>query len=216
MTTWTSDELRILERDYPHRTAQEIADQLGRSVRSVHKKAARLGLRKSEDFYADPARSGRLTGDDTRGSASRFRSGHTPWNKGISFDAGGRSAQNRFKPGELHGAAAKRLQPLGTERVHKGIRQRKIRMDGPKRQRWKSVHSILWEEHHGPIPDGHIVTFINGDPTDIRLDNLTLVPRAVLLELNRRNWNDLPPDLRPAAITAARLAVAARRKERGK
>ena len=49
---------------------------------------------------------------------------------------------------------------------------------------------------------------------DIRMDNLTLVSRAGLIELNRRGWNDLPAELRPSAIATARLTVAARRKER--
>ena len=217
MAAWTSDELRILKRDYPHRPAREIAEQIGRPVTSVYSKANSLGIRKSEEFLSDPERSGRLKRGHTRGCGTRFKSGHMPWNKGLRYNAGGRSAQTRFKKGGLYGKAKKLVKPVGFERISDdGIRQRKIRMDGPPHRRWKSVHSILWEEHHGPIPDGHVVIFVNGDSSDIRIDNLTLVSRPVLLELNRRRWNDLPPALRPAAISAARLAVMTRQKERGK
>ena len=214
MAIWTADELRILRRDYPHKTAQEIADRLGRSVRSVYAKAGCIGLCKSQEFYSSHD-SGRLDCADRRGRNTRFQPGNTPWNKGIRFDVGGRSVETRFKPGELNGAAKRNLKPIGTERINDdGIRQRKVRMDGPPHKRWKSVHSILWEEHHGPIPDCHVVIFINGDPSDIRLDNLALVSRQVLLELNRRRWNELPAELKHAAITTAKLVVEARRKER--
>ncbi len=40
------------------------------------------------------------------------------------------------------------------------------------------VHRLLWEEAHGPIPDGMMVDHINGDPKDNRLENLRCVTRG--------------------------------------
>lgn len=45
-----------------------------------------------------------------------------------------------------------------------------IKKDG----KWKRLHRVLWEEHHGPIPKGHKIAFIDGDSTNYRLDNLYL------------------------------------------
>ena len=85
MAAWTSDELRIMEREYPHLPALEIANQIGRTVSSVYSKANSLGLRKTEDFFADPERSGRLGRGHTRGCDTRFKPGGTPWNKGMRY-----------------------------------------------------------------------------------------------------------------------------------
>lgn len=36
------------------------------------------------------------------------------------------------------------------------------------------VHRIIWEMTHGPIPKGHVIDHMNGDPTDNRIENLRL------------------------------------------
>lgn len=39
-------------------------------------------------------------------------------------------------------------------------------------------HRVIWEQAHGPIPDGYIIHHRNGDITDNRLENLELMMRA--------------------------------------
>ncbi len=34
------------------------------------------------------------------------------------------------------------------------------------------AHRIIWEEHHGPIPDGHLIHHIDGNPRNNTLENL--------------------------------------------
>lgn len=111
--------------------------------------------------------------------------------KNYTGDPNSRS-KNGLRPS---GKAATR--PLGHERInHEGIRQVKTRMDGPTDRRWKSLHLILWEKHHGPVPAGHVVIFRDGDYSNITLDNLECIARA---ELMRRNSiHRLPPELRHA------------------
>lgn len=55
----------------------------------------------------------------------------------------------------------------------------------PHTHNWYPEHVIDWEIAHGrPVPPGHALRFKNGNRTDIRLENLELVPRADLMRRN--------------------------------
>jgi len=40
-----------------------------------------------------------------------------------------------------------------------------------------NVRRTIWSEAHGPIPKGWVVHNLNGQPGDVRLENLAAVPR---------------------------------------
>jgi len=164
---WSQRDLAVVRERFADMPTKELAEMLGRTPAAVGQKARKMGLVKN-------------------GNAGRFTKEHTPWNAGRKgWDAGGRSAETRFRPGSINGAAEERLQPLGTERLTKdGIWQRKIRMDGPPQRRWRGIHTLLWEEHNGPVPEGCIVVFRDGDRNNITIENLELISRA---ENMRRN-----------------------------
>lgn len=188
---WTEDHLALLREHYPMTPAADLAARLGRSTRSIYQMAEKLGLRKAPEFYATPAAQ-RLNG--RRGMGTRFQKGLVPWNKGIHYTAGGRSAETRFKPGHRGGIAAAKYQPIGAERVSKdGYLQRKVNDDMPFQKRWKGVHLIVWEAANGPVPRGHAVVFKNGDKRDIRLENLDLISRRELMA--RNTVHNLPKEL---------------------
>lgn len=46
------------------------------------------------------------------------------------------------------------------------------------------LHRAVWQEVHGPVPDGHEVHHIDGDPTNNALDNLRVLSRAEHLALH--------------------------------
>ncbi len=90
--------------------------------------------------------------------------------------------------------------PIGTERDHCGYIKVKIAEPNV----WKFKHQLLWEEAHGPIPEGHIVYFIDGDRSNCRLANLRLgtwhdvqisrcvrAPRAVKYQIGDEKINSL-------------------------
>ena len=131
------------------------------------------------------------------GRTGRFEKSFRPHNKGIKgWQAGGRSAETRFKPGRRPHTWV----PVGSERVVKGgILQRKISDTGYPPRDWKSVHGLLWEEHHGPIPKGHLVIFRNGDINDIRIENLELVSRPE--NMRRNSIQRLPEALKDVCRT---------------
>lgn len=41
----------------------------------------------------------------------------------------------------------------------------------------KAIHRQIWEQHRGPIPKGWLIYFLNGDKSDVRLENLAAIPR---------------------------------------
>jgi hypothetical protein len=84
--------------------------------------------------------------------------------------------------------------PIGKEFVVKdGYTLRKINNDLPYANRWQYVHVIEWEKHHGPVPDGYMVTFKNGDKGDPHIDNLELITRKG--NFDRNTINRYPPEV---------------------
>ena len=149
-----------------------------------------MGLKRSE-AYLGSEHACRLRRENNPGVEFRFQKGQKPWNKGISFDCGGRSTETRFAPGTM----PHNNMPVGTERVtDDGIRQRKIRDDGPAHRRWKSVHSLIWEEANGEIPPGHIVVFRDRNTEHLALENLELVSRSE--NMRRNTFHRYPPELK--------------------
>lgn len=184
---WTKTENSKLRREYPHRQTRLIAVDLGRTPRAVYQRALNLGLRKSAEYLASET-SGRLRRG--MGSAYRFRKGNVPWNKDQHWIAGGRSAQTRYKPGNISGRAAELVQPVGTFRITKDgyLEQKFSTAPGNPNKRWRSYHRLVWEAANGPMPPGHAIVFRPGRMTTdrvlITLDALELVSRG---ELMRRN-----------------------------
>jgi hypothetical protein len=146
---------------YPHEPTSRVARDLRRSAAAVSSRALQLGLAKSPEYLASP-------------EACR----PPGW-------APGRMAETQFKPGERRGVAVRLYKPIGHERLSKeGYLQRKIHDGLPRQSRWRAVHLLVWEAANGPLPQGHVVAFRNGDKRDIRLENLECIPRR---ELMRRN-----------------------------
>jgi len=47
---WSDDEVKQLKKLYPNKRTREIAEQLGRSSKSVEMKACKMGLKKSKRY----------------------------------------------------------------------------------------------------------------------------------------------------------------------
>ena len=182
---WTQIDLEKLRLWYPNVSTAEIADRLGFSLSRVYCKAHKLGLKKSADYIT---RQMEKCGEEVArlGGDTRFKPGLTPWNKGLK-GMGGRGSETQFKKGEISGRAKEIMKPIGSERISvEGYLERKID-DTPgvgQRRHWATVHKILWESAHGPVPKGHVVVFKNGDKTDIRIENLECITRVELMGRN--------------------------------
>lgn len=190
---WTADRVATLRQLYPDYAADIVARVIGGGCRvsAVHAKAKALGVKKSDAFKASD-RSGRIQRGQQPPAmrATQFKPGQAPWNKGLSYVAGGRSAETRFKKGTPAEQAHNYL-PIGSVRVTKdGYLERKV-TDDPSlfpARRWVAVQRLVWEAVHGPVPKGHMVVFKPGMRTiveaDITIDRVECISRA---ENARRN-----------------------------
>jgi len=210
---WLEWEKEFLRLNYADNRTDVLAEVLGRPVHKVHAAAQRMGLKKS-DAWLSGEDAGRLRHGGEVGAMTRFQKGHTTWSKGTKGLAGQHpnSRANQFKPGRLAQEAHNYL-PIGSHRIRAdGYLERKV-TDDPSlypARRWVSVHRLVWEEAHGPIPEGHVVCFRPGRRTTelerITLDALELITNA---ELGRRNSiHRLPPELADLARLRGRLTRA--------
>jgi len=142
------------------------------------------------------------------GIKTRFQKGQDAWNKGLHYNPGGRSAETRFKPGQIRGAAARRYKPVGTittrhDKPLKRLRNRKRKEGMPpwrgKRRRWIKIKDTgapqycwipyaryLWQQKHGQVPAGYFVVHKNGDQMSDVISNLKIVDRRQHLVLQMK------------------------------
>ena len=148
-----------------------------------------------------------------RGNAGWFQKGREPGNKGrkqaeyCSPEALERSRKTQFKKGHR----PVNEMPVGSIRTNSdGDTFIKISMEGEMWERWKPYHRYLWEQHHGPIPEGMQVTFKNHDKADLRIDNLILISKAETTTLAKKGWWSLEdPEAFETAVNIVRLQQAA-------
>lgn len=211
---WTPAQIAQLRKKFPHMQTAKVAAQLGLSLSTVNNKAYHLHLRKTPEYLASGAAC-RRNGYEPGSIATRFKKGLTPHNKGLRRPGWGpgRMKQTQFKPGNRSGKAQQIYKPIGSVRISKdGIRQRKIHNGLPRQSRWKAVHCLLWEHHHGPVPRGHVIVFINHKRHDIRIDNLECVSRSQLMA--RNSVHNLPAPLPQLIQLRAAIKAQITRKQR--
>jgi hypothetical protein len=192
---WTVRQVAYLRQHYADTPAEEIAARLKVSIGSVWRKAASLGIRKSSEYLAEQGR--RMAASDAA-KAHRFIMGHTSHNKGKSIEdymsAEGieRSSRTRFKPG--HRPHNKR--DIGSEVVHGDGYVYVSTEDGciPK-------HRLVWQQHHGEIPDDMLIAFRDGNRQNCDISNLEIISRE---ENARRLGERETPEGKAARIAKAR------------
>ncbi len=206
---WTEGDLTRLRTLYPISSTQKLAAALARPVYSVYNAAHKLGLRKTESYYESPE-SGRLRRGETRPEciATQFPKGHVPANKGLRRPGwfSGRMRETQFKKGERRGVAARNWKPVGTVLPDsEGYLRIKVReaVHGVEPTGfgncdvWPLLQRHIWEQHHGPVPSGHVVAFKDRNRSHCTIDNLECIPRAELAHRNRM-WNRYPRELAEA------------------
>lgn len=217
---YTAAEDAVIRAHYPHVPSQQVADMLGRGLKSVYQRAKSLGVRKSAAFLASDA-SGRLSKLTTSGAHHRFQKGQTPMNKGVKHPKGwapGRMATTQFAAGQ----AGWNWKPIGAERIIGGYRYTKV--SDLRRVawtiNWRQTHLLNWSAVNGELPAGHALKCLDGDRMNVDASNWISVPRALLPRLNgkgrakRIEYDKAPAEIKPTILAIARLEQAAHERKR--
>ena len=142
--------------------------------------------------------------DIVSGRTGHFPKGNKPWNTGTRGVCKPNSGS--FKKGQV----PLNRKPLGDERIcsKDGFILIKVKEHNPWTggpTRYKHKHRHIWEQNNGPVPEGMVVAFRDGDKTNCSLDNLMLISRSLLVRLNQIGYSDAPAELKPSILALAKL-----------
>lgn len=144
-------------------------------------------------YYASRKISSGLTGC--------FEKGHIPPNKG---------KKGWYAPGCEKGWFKKEHRPLNSKPIGTRVIDRhgyaKIKIDEP--NIWKHEHILIWEKANGKIQEGSVLIFRDGNKSNITLENLRMITRRELLELNCKKLRSSNPDLTDTGLLIAKVNIA--------
>lgn len=139
------------------------------------------------------------------GFTGHFSQGHIPANKGMKGYHAPGSEKGWFKKGNM---------PIN----HKPVGSERVDVDGytliktAEPNVWKLKHKVLWEENKGKVPEGYVLTFLDGNKRNIKLENLTLISMAESLELTRSGLRSEYAELTKTGILVIKVKKACTRK----
>ena len=172
-------------------TCRRFADRFGRRLTrlQIRNQAVRNGLRGAPN-------------------TGRFTKGVIPPNKGRKGWSAPGTEATRFRPGSVPG----NKRPLYAERWSKHRSGPILDINVPERNpytgfpnRWIRKAVWVWRQANGPVPPGHVVVQLDGDPANCELENLACVPRGVLSVLNCHVGGKSGPGANPARVRLAQL-----------
>lgn len=185
---WTPEQIAVLREMYPHHKTSKVAPLVDKTPAQVFSKGDSLGLKKTKEYLASPD-AGRLQRGENIGKSHRFLKGHVPANKGKKGVSYPGTEATQFKKGNKPHT----WQPIGTERYSKeGYLQVKISDTGMSRHDFVPVHQLVWQLHHGDIPEKHHVAFKDrseGSKERVAIENLELLSYAEMMRRNSYHTN---------------------------
>ena len=150
------------------------------------------------------------------GLTGRFKKGHIPANKGTHPPKVGRMAETQFKKGNL----PHNTKPIGYERITSdGYIEVKVKMRPSSplaNDNFKLKHRLIWEELHGPIPEGYIVTFLDGNKQNLEPANLALISKSEHCIMTKEGLRSNNPELTETGRLIARAILCRSRAKKRK
>ncbi len=132
----------------------------------------------------------------TSGNTGYFEKGQKSWNHGSRGVM--KNNVTSFKKGQV---PANWL-PVGSERVVEGGY---IEVKTAEPHTWTAKARVIWQELHGEIPEKCKVRFKNGNPADLRPDNLFVVSPSEHMILNHLQFSEHPPETKDTVILIAKV-----------
>ena len=186
---WTEAENDFMYNNYPDKPSEVIAQELGRSLKSVYAQAKILGVKKSSEFLLSD-HSGRLTKLNTLGEKFRFRKGMVPKNKGLkqidymTLEGIERSKHTRFKPGTIPPNTKEKDGIIVIRHGHKNRNEKPYQWTRISLGKWELLHRDIWMKANGKIPKGMIVVFKDGNTMNCVIENLELISFSENMRIN--------------------------------
>jgi len=126
----------------------------------------------------------------------QFQKGHQTWNKGVKGYMG--ANKTSFKKGNI----PHNHRPVGSERISKdGYIEIKIAEPNI----WMLKHRYIYETTHGSIPDGYVVIFLDGNRTNLNINNLKLISRSEDLIMNQKRLFSKDKDITNTGAIIAKI-----------
>lgn len=195
---WTPAEIADMRCLYPHTWPRDMVRHFGRTIENIHAAAARYRIKKDPAFVRE---TGRITAQDPRAIAKRFKKGQVPANKGLRRPGwfAGRMRETQFKKGNR----PLNYLPIGTVMPNAdGYLRVKISETsngkGGSDKAWEFVHRRVWESAHGRIPKGHRIWWKDGNHLNCALENLELLTDQE--HMARTTIHNLPPELKQVIL----------------
>lgn len=145
------------------------------------------------------------------GRTGHYLPGTAPANKGKKMPYNANTARTQFKKGQL----PHNTKFAGHERLHEdGYVYISINETNPHtgyERRYVLKHKHLWEQEHGPVPDGMVLKCLDGNKENSDPSNWELIPRGALPFLNGwrgPDYGSADPEVRPVILTLAKLRKA--------
>ena len=144
----------------------------------------------------------------TSGRTGCFEKRHISWNNGTKGYGLTGANKASFKKGNVPA----NHKPLGTERIcsRYGYISIKVAEKDPNTgspTRYKRKHVHIYEQENGPVPKSMVVTFKDSVKTNCEPENLMLISRAELLNLNRLGYKNIPAELKPNVLMLSKLQI---------
>jgi len=176
---WTEDEDKVLLELYPNNFTEYIALLLNRSVFSCYSRAYIKGIKKTEEFtkIALEREANKLR---EVGQKTRFLKGTIPHNKGKKLNDAIKEKISKTYFSKGHDPHNMKYD--GHIRVCKKDGYHYVRIA---RAKYVLKHRHIYEQHHGKIPEGMIVIFVDGNKNNFDITNLQAITRQEHVSRNR-------------------------------
>jgi len=181
-TTLTPEQDKVIQDNYLNIAVKTLANKIGRSATIVETRLRQLGLVIPPEIIAQ------------RKIDSQRKEGDIPPNKGkkMTPEQYKKAAPTFFKKGDK---PVNTIEIIGTitTRIN---RKRKIKTKYilVAFNTWKELKHYNWEQVNGPVPEGYVLRFKDGNSLNCEIENIEMILREDHMRLN--SIHNLPPDLK--------------------
>ena len=193
---YSDDEIALMKKLRPSTECKELADiltktfSIKRTESGIQRKCIELGLTGPTD--------------------GKYKNGHKVWCQDMNYDEFRSHYTNetwenykkkpegynkKFNVGDIS-------TKLGSANSDKRYYYMKVSSDKnlPKREQWKPLQRIVWEQHYGPIPKDHIIIFLDGDSMNCDISNLACVDKATGMSMSKNRLYSVEPIITKVGI----------------